>query len=120
MLNLDTHILIKALEGGLTTRERKLLNADAEWSVSAIVIWEIAKLHQSGRIRYGLDHPALAAALDQVHVWPITRQVCLNLRSLDFQSDPADEIIAATSVTHQIPLLTRDNRIRKSRIIKFL
>jgi PIN domain nuclease of toxin-antitoxin system len=118
MLNLDTHILIKALEGNVTPRERVVLTKDPEWSISAIVLWEIAKLHQLGRLRYGLDHEPLAAALEQVHVWPITRQVCLNLRALDFQSDPADEIIAATSLTHQIPLLTRDSRIRRSKAVK--
>ena len=118
MLNLDTHILIKAFEGSITPRERRALTEDAEWSVSAIVLWEIAKLHQLGRLRYGLDHESLAAALARIYVWPITRQVCLNLRVLDFQSDPADEIIAATSVTHQIPLVTRDSRIRKSKIVR--
>lgn len=119
MLNLDTHILIRALDGSLTPRERRVLAEDPEWSISAIVLWEIAKLHQLGRIRYGLDYEPFAAALDQVHVWPITRQVCVNLRALDFRSDPADEMIAATSLTHGIPLLTRDARIRKSRILKF-
>jgi PIN domain nuclease of toxin-antitoxin system len=44
----------------------------------------------------------------------------LNLRRLDFQSDPADEIIAATSLTHDIPLLTRDSRIRKSNAVKLI
>jgi PIN domain nuclease of toxin-antitoxin system len=118
MLNLDTHILIRALEGSLTRRERNVVIADREWSISAIVLWEITKLHQVGRLRYGLDNEALAAAVDRVRVWPITRQVCLNLRALDFQSDPADEIIAATSLTHDIPLVTRDSRIRKSKIVK--
>ena len=120
MLNLDTHILIKAFEGSLTPHERTVLTDDPEWSISAIVLWEIAKLHQLGRLRYGLDHEPLAAALDQMHVWPVTRQVCLNLGVLDFQSDPADEIIAATSLAHGIPLLTRDARIRKSKIVKFV
>jgi len=40
------------------------------------------------------------------------------VRALDFESDPADEIIAATSLTHDIPLLTRDSRIRKSKLVK--
>lgn len=118
MLNLDTHIVIKALEGTVTGHERSVLTEDPEWSISAIVLWEITKLNQLGRLRYGLDHQSLAAALDQMHIWPITRQVCLHVRALDFQSDPADEIIAATSVTHDIPLLTRDSRIRSSRCVK--
>ena len=36
---------------------------------------------------------------------------------LDFVSDPADEIIAATSLVEQIPLLTRDGRMLESRMI---
>jgi PIN domain nuclease of toxin-antitoxin system len=119
MLNLDTHILIKALEGSLTPRERSVLAADPEWSISAIVLWELAKLHQLGRIRYGLDHEPLSEALGKVYIWPITRQVCVSLGDLDFESDPADEIIAATSLAHGIPLLTRDARIRRSRLLSF-
>jgi PIN domain nuclease of toxin-antitoxin system len=120
MLNLDTHIVIKAVEGTLTPRELGLLMKDAEWGISAIVLWEIAELHEIGRIRYGLGHAPLAAALDWIHVWPISRQVCLNTTALDFKSDPADELIAATSLTHGIPLVTRDTRIRASRLIQCL
>lgn len=118
MLNLDTHILIKAFDGSLTPRERNVLAADPEWTISAIVLWEIAKLHELGRIAYGLEHEAFATALDQVQVWPITRTVCLRLAALDFRSDPADEIIAATSLTYDLPLVTRDSRIRTSKVVK--
>ena len=95
-----------------------MITADPERSISAIVLWEITKLHQLRRIEYGLDNDAFAAAVDRVRVWPITRQVCLRLRVLDFESDPADEIIAATTVAHDVPLLTRDSRIRKSKVVK--
>ncbi|HSU62127.1 MAG TPA: PIN domain-containing protein [Bryobacteraceae bacterium] len=120
MLNLDTHILIKALEGALTAHERTVLSRDADWSISAIVLWEIEKLHERERLQYGLDYPPLATALDRLEIWPIDRAVCLSLRSLDFESDPADELIAATSLTHRIPLVTRDRRIRKSKLIRCL
>jgi PIN domain nuclease of toxin-antitoxin system len=36
---------------------------------------------------------------------------------LDFTGDPADELIAATSVVHAVPLLTRDKQIRKSKLV---
>jgi PIN domain nuclease of toxin-antitoxin system len=39
---------------------------------------------------------------------------------LDFRSDPADELIAATSLTHNVPLVTRDARIRSSKLIRCL
>jgi PIN domain nuclease of toxin-antitoxin system len=38
-------------------------------------------------------------------------------RPLDFRADPADEIIAATSIVHRIPLRTRDARIRRSALV---
>ncbi len=118
MLNLDTHIVIKALNGALNAHEKGVMSENAEWGISAIVLWEIAKLHQIGRIRYGLDYPPLFAALNRIYVWPISREICMNLRCLDFQSDPADEIIAATSLAHRVPLLTRDSRIRTSKLVK--
>jgi PIN domain nuclease of toxin-antitoxin system len=37
------------------------------------------------------------------------------IAKLDFESDPADEIIAATSLVHRVPLVTRDRRIRRSK-----
>jgi PIN domain nuclease of toxin-antitoxin system len=117
MLNLDTHILLFALEGDLTRREKKALSG-ARWGISAIVLWEIAKLHQKERISLGLESPLVAAALRRVHVWPITADVCRSMVSLDFASDPADALIAATSIAYGVPLVTRDARIRTSKLIE--
>ena len=114
MLNLDTHILLGALADELTRRERDLL-AREPWSVAAIVLWEIAKLAELGRIAIDLDDADLTRTLARVHVWPLTLDVCRAIRTLDFRGDPADELIAATSVVHRIPLVTRDARIRRSR-----
>lgn len=120
MLNLDTHILLHALHGRLEPNERRLLTEDGEWSISAIVLWEVEKLHVKRRIPHGLDFPPLATALRYLRIWPITPEVCLNIRVLDFHSDSADEIIAATSLTHDIPLVTRDSRIRASQLVRCL
>ena len=120
MLNLDTHILIKCLEGSLNQHERTVLIGDGDWGISAIVLWEIEKLYELGRLRYGLDHPPLAQVIDRLEIWPLGREVCLKLRALDFKSDPADQIIAATSLAHGIPLVTRDRRIRASKKLRCL
>jgi len=114
MLNLDTHVLLHALAGDLTRREAVLLEREA-WGISDIVIWEIGKLAELGRIDLDLDDSELTRTLARVHVWPITLDVCRAIRTLDFRGDPADEIIAATSVVHDAPLITRDRRIRASR-----
>jgi len=119
MLNLDTHILLYALSGKVTRHEKAVL-ARHQWGISSIVLWEIAKLSQKGRITVGLNSPALVHRLAKIEIWPVSREVCLNLAALDFQSDPADELVAATSLAYQVPLITRDRRIRASKLLKFL
>lgn len=116
MLNLDTHILLAAIAGEISAKERSLL-AGEEWSISGIVIWEISKLAQMGRIEIDLDDSDFTRLLARIHTWPITLDVCRAIRGLDFRSDPADELIAATSLAHRIPLLTRDGKIRKSKVV---
>ena len=68
MLNLDTQILIHALAGDLTPRERKLL-AGEPWSISAIVLWELAKLVSLKRIELDLDSPDFSRLLGRIWVW---------------------------------------------------
>lgn len=114
MLNLDTHILLHALAGSLSNRETELLSQDT-WSISAITIWEISKLVQLERVELDLDSSEFSHALAAVHIWPITLPVCCEVRHLDFRGDPADELIAATSVVHRVPLVTRDRVMLRSR-----
>jgi PIN domain nuclease of toxin-antitoxin system len=116
MLNLDTHIFLYALAGELKPREKKLLESN-EWSISAIVLWELTKLAQLGRIDLDPADPDLRRIVAGLQVWPIDLDVVTIIPALDFRSDPADEIIAATSITHNVRLLTRDARIRKSKIV---
>lgn len=116
MLNLDTHILIDAVRDELSRKERRYLSAHS-WSISAIVLWELEMLTQRKRIQPGIDDLDFQQVLREIHVWPITLEICLRLRSLDFKSDPSDELIAATSLVHRVPLLTRDKKILSSKII---
>ena len=116
MLNLDTHILVFAVDGSLRPAERALL-ADRRWSVSAIVFWELAKLIQLGRLDMDLDDRRVKRVLAHLHVWPIDLDVARASTRLDFRGDSADEIIAATSVVHDIPLLTRDRIIARSQLV---
>ena len=116
MLNLDTHVLLHAVGGRLSPVESRLLESD-QWSISAIVLWEIAKLAQLGRIELDLDDAAVVRTLARVHVWPITREIARTSTQLDIRSDPADELIGATSIVHKVPLVTRDRALRRSRMI---
>ena len=116
MLNLDTHVLIDAVRNTLPPSESALLQND-EWSISSIVFWEIAKLVQLGRIEFDFDDRDVARVVDQMRIWPINPDVAKTSTHLDFRSDPADELIAATSIVYGVPLVTRDRVIRQSKLV---
>lgn len=116
MLNLDTHMVIHTLAGALTAAERAILESD-RWGISAIVLWELAKLVQLGRVQLDLDSPGFRHFLQNVHVWPLDLDVSVTSTRLDFRSDPADELIAATSIVFAAPLVTRDSRMLASRVV---
>jgi PIN domain nuclease of toxin-antitoxin system len=116
MLNLDTHILLFALTDSLKKRERELLQT-YEWSISAIVLWELAKLKQLGRIEIDFEDSVVTNVFRLIHVWPIDFEIATTSCKLDFESDPADELIAATSVIRNIPLLTRDRTLSRSKLV---
>jgi PIN domain nuclease of toxin-antitoxin system len=82
-----------------------------------LVLWELAKLVQLKRVEIDLDSADFTRIFARVRVWPLDLTTCRCSTELDFQSDPADEIIAATSIVHGVPLLTRDRTIRGSRLV---
>ena len=47
MLNLDTHMLVRALESDVTPSERRLLTKEP-WGISAIVLWEARQAGSAG------------------------------------------------------------------------
>jgi PIN domain nuclease of toxin-antitoxin system len=79
---LDTHILLYALSDDLTPRESTLLSNDT-WSISGIVLWEIAKLSELGRIELDLDDSELARTLSRIQTWPLTLDICRAINTLD-------------------------------------
>jgi PIN domain nuclease of toxin-antitoxin system len=118
MLNLDTHIVVALLSGDLNKSEHQLI-ADDSLAISDIVFWELTKLVQLRRLELDFHDTAFAAFHRSVTVFPVTLEIARKSTQLDFSSDPADEIIAATSVVENIPLLTRDRQILKSKIVPF-
>lgn len=123
-LLLDTHILIwwrsdpqrltKAQAAALASLE----SHGAAAAISAITLWEMAKMLELGRaeITVPLDdwlteiesHPLLA-------VLPLSARIVAESVRLgaDFHRDPADQIIVATARCHGLKLLTADERIRR-------
>lgn len=116
MLNLDTHILVHAFRDALRPAKAALLK-DEQRSISAISLWAVAELVELGRLELDLDSIDFVRTVSRLHVWPITLEICRAIDDLDFDSDQADELIAATSLIHNVPLLTRDRKLRKSEVV---
>ena len=118
MLNLDTHVLVALLNGDLSTAELALLTSQP-LAISDIVLWELAKLMELRRLEFDLDDVGFRGFLRSNTIFPITIDIARKSTELDFKSDPADQIIAATSIIEGIPLVTRDRRILKSKLVPF-
>ena len=72
MINLDTHILVRAIEGRLNSQEEAALR-DESWCISDIVIWEVWMLGRRGDIRTTVDDPDFNRVLREITIWPISR-----------------------------------------------
>ena len=121
MILIDTHIWIWWISqpARLSQSQREILktNETAVIGVSAISCWEIAKLVQGGRLdlqRPVQDWFLFALAYPGVQLLPLTPSIATLSTQLpaSFRSDPADELIVATALTFNCPLLTRDQKIR--------
>ncbi len=86
-------------------------------AISDIVLWELSKLVQLQRLELDLRSESFQALLVNFTLIPITPSIAIASTKLDFRGDPAEEMIAATSLVEKIPLLTRDRKIRKSRTV---
>jgi len=118
MLNLDTHVLVSLITGDVTEQERRLA-VHEPLAISGIVLWELAMLASRRRVTLDFDSPEFLAWRRNLTILPITLEIARQSTQLDFKSDPAGEIIAATSIVEKIPLLTRDRRILRSKMVPF-
>lgn len=126
---LDTHVAVWALtlDPRLAPAHRATIAAEEaagrRLGISAISLWEIALLGERGRLR--LEEPAdqLLDALTThpaVEVIPLTPAICLDSVRLprSFPADPANRLITATARTKKLTLLTADEPIRASGVVR--
>lgn len=122
---LDTHVAVWWL-----TDDRRLTRAHARVleraersgtpvGLSAISLWEIAKLVERRRIELDQTIDESLAELDAhpgFTVLPLSARIAVESTRLGarFPSEPVDQIIAATARCHALTLLTVDERIIES------
>jgi PIN domain nuclease of toxin-antitoxin system len=125
---LDTHVLIWAtIEPKRLSRTAvsALLRARASdgLAVASITLWETAALFARGRIEtYGTVEASVRQVLEAVGaiVKPITPEIAALATQFPdaYPRDPADRIIGATARAEGIALVTHDERIRGSSLLR--
>jgi PIN domain nuclease of toxin-antitoxin system len=126
LIILDTHALVWALTAS------KKLSRSAELAIrksrrqdgvaiSGITLWELASLVARGRIQaYGTIERSTEQFVEGVTVLPITPEIAALAAQFpdSYSHDPADRLIGATALAHGLALVTRDENIRKSPLLK--
>ena len=125
MIVLDTCAIIwDALDNSkLSSKAKKVINeAECELIICDISIWEISLLIE--RKRLIVDDTAsgfinLVLQSRNFQIQPITPEIAeLSVSfSQEINNDPADRLIAATSILHNAAIVTADKNLRKATIL---
>ena len=117
---LDTHAILWWQAGGerLSAAARRAIGGAAVLLVSPVSCWEIALLAAKGRITLDRDPSVWVQDFlltDRVAVADLTPTAAVaaaRLAASGFPGDPADAYLYATARERDVPLLTKDERVR--------
>jgi len=126
LILLDTHVLAWASEdprrlSRAAASEIRRARRGGGLAISAITLWELSWQISRGRIRAGGTIEATVQRMvEGVAILPITLEIAALAAQFpdDYPSDPADRLIGATARAEGMTLVTRDERIRRSTLIR--
>lgn len=128
MILLDTHVLVWMVsESGRLSRSavREIRRAEAkgELAIASITLWELAMLHDQARLRTsGSIESAIGMILEKskTQVIEISPEIAAASTTFPetFPKDPADRLIGATARALDLILITRDQRLLDSPLIR--
>lgn len=126
MILLDTHVLFWAVDNSKQLSHSaasaiRRARRGGGLAISAISLWELSWLLASGRIGYyGSIEGSLRKMIEGVTILPITPEITALAAQFpsDYPSDPADRLIGATARAEGMTLVTRDERIRRSPLLR--
>lgn len=127
MILLDTHALVwavadsKRLSRPAAVAIRRARADDEGLAIAAITLWELAALVARGRIQaYGTVEASVQLLIEGVIVKPLTAEIAALATQFpdDYPRDPADRLIGATARAEGLSLVTRDEKIRCSPLLR--
>ena len=126
---LDTHVWYWLMEVPekipVSVRKTMSQNNSIPFGISAISLWEIAKLGEKGKIDFNIplqNWMKNALEPDFMKRLELDEQVAVESTRLPegFHRDPADQIIVATARIHNLTLITADRKILAYRHVRTL
>jgi PIN domain nuclease of toxin-antitoxin system len=126
LILVDTHVVIwlafdraRLSNKARTTIEEARAHGEG-LAISDMTLFELARALHRERTHLTISvESALGEVERRFTVLPINSRISLRTLSLPaaYPKDPADRIIGATALVENIPLLTADREIRKSRAV---
>ena len=127
MILVDTHVVVwLALEPAKISKKARAVIEETRGdgqgiAISDITLFEIAQLENKHRIKLSSSLETFLSEVEaRLIVLPITGRACVLARDMPgvYPKDPADRIIGATALAEGIPLVTADDDIRRSKVLR--
>lgn len=117
---LDTHVLLCWIiaPDRLSRRSARAVDEADRLGVPAIAFWELSLLVRRGRVELEetMDRWAeRVLRVPRLDALPLTPEIAILADQLRMHADPADRFIAATTMVHESPLVSKDQRLRRLR-----
>jgi PIN domain nuclease of toxin-antitoxin system len=126
MILLDTHVVVWLLSGDsrISIRAHAAIEearkSNQGLAISDFTLFELSLLFRKKRFDLTITAEDFLWEVERRFLtFPVTANIALQAFDLpaSYPNDPVDRIIGATAVVEDIPLITADREIRKSRVV---